>query len=315
MSKTELLLVGPYAERDENLLNENFHVHRFFEAADKQEFLKEHGPNIKALATRGDLGADRALLEALPNLEIISIYGVGFDAVDLDAAKQHNVRVTNTPDVLTKDVADFGVTMMLAQTRGIIGGESWARSGEWKTKGMFPLMRRVHGKRAGILGLGRIGYELGVRLAGFDMDIHYSDLGPRDFAKDWTFVDNAVDLAKAADFLFVTLAASEATRHIVDKQVLEALGPNGMVINVSRASNIDENALLDALENKTIGSAAIDVFDGEPDINPRFLTLDNVLLQPHQASGTVETREAMGDLVSENLVAHFAGRELPTPVV
>ncbi len=147
------------------------------------------------------------------------------------------------------------------------------------------------------------------------MDIAYTDVSERDFARDWTFVEDAVSLAARSDFLFVTLAASAATRHIVGKQVIEALGPQGMLINISRASNIDEEALLDALESGALGSAALDVFEGEPNLNPRFLKLDNVLLQPHHASGTFETRKAMGALVFDNLSAHFAGRPLLTPVL
>ena len=163
--------------------------------------------------------------------------------------------------------------------------------------------------------MGRIGFEVAKRLAAFDMDVSYSDLAPRDFATQWTFVSDPVALAEAADFLFVTLAASDAIRHIVGKTVIRALGPTGMLVNISRASNVDEEALLDALESGALGSAALDVFDGEPAVNPRFLVLDNVLLQPHHASGTVETRKAMGALVYDNLVAHFEGRSLPTPVI
>ena len=217
--------------------------------------------------------------------------------------------------MLTKDVADLGVAMMLALSRGMVGAEDWVRSGRWASEGLYPLKRRVHGRRAGILGLGRIGYEVGKRLAGFDMEIAYSDVGPKDFAPDWRFVADPVALARDVDFLFVTLAASAATRHIVGREVIAALGPEGMVINISRASNIDEAALLDALESGALGSAALDVFEGEPKLDPRFLKLGNVLLQPHHASGTVETRKAMGQLVRDNLTAHFAGRPLPTPVL
>lgn len=311
----EILQVGPYPQWDEEKLNAAFTMHRYFEATDKPAFLAKVGANIRGIATRGELGANRAMIEALPKLEVISVYGVGFDAVDLAAARERGIRVTNTPDVLTKDVADLGVAMMLAQSRGMIGAESWVRSGNWAAKGLYPLKNRVHGKRAGVLGLGRIGYEVAKRLAGFDMDIAYTDVSERDFARDWTFVEDAVSLAARSDFLFVTLAASAATRHIVGKQVIEALGPEGMLINISRASNIDEEALLDALESGALGSAALDVFEGEPNLNPRFLKLDNVLLQPHHASGTYETRKAMGALVFDNLSAHFAGRPLLTPVL
>ena len=315
MSRIELLQVGPYPEWDEARLNAHFTMHRYFETADKAAFLAEHGGNIRGIATRGELGANRAMIEALPKLEVISVYGVGYDAVDLAAARERGIRVTNTPDVLTGDVADLAVAMMLAQARGVIGGERWVRSGDWAAKGLYPLRSRVHGRRAGVLGLGRIGFEVARRLAGFGMEIAYSSTAPKGHASDWAFVADPVELAARSDFLFVTFAASAATRHIVGRKVIEALGPEGMLINVSRASNIDEEALLDALESRTLGAAALDVFEGEPKINPRFLALDNVLLQPHMGSGTVETRKAMGKLVFDNLSAHFEGRPLPTPVL
>jgi lactate dehydrogenase-like 2-hydroxyacid dehydrogenase len=166
-----------------------------------------------------------------------------------------------------------------------------------------------------VLGLGRIGFEVAKRLAGFDLDIAYSDIDPKDFAKGWEFIADPVALAARSDFLFVTLAASAATRHIVGAKVIEALGPEGMLINISRASNIDEAALLEALEGGRLGSAALDVFEGEPALNPRFLALPNVMVQPHHASGTYETRQAMGKLVRDNLSAHFAGRPLLTAVL
>ena len=315
MQRPHILQVGPYPAWDEEPLNEAFMVHRYFAADDKPSFLAEVGPLVRGIATRGELGANRAMIEACPSLEVVSVYGVGFDAVDLAACRERGVRVTNTPDVLTNDVADLGIAMMLCLSRGMIGAERWVRDGSWAAKGLYPLKRRVWGRRAGVLGLGRIGYEVAKRLAGFGMDIAYSDVAPKDFASGWEFVADPVALARRSDFLFVTLAASAATRHIVNRDVIAALGEEGMLINISRASNIDEDALLDALENKVLGSAALDVFEGEPKLNPRFLALDNVLLQPHHASGTVETRMAMGKLVRDNLAAHFAGAVLPTPVL
>lgn len=315
MSKPHILQVGPYPAWDQEPMEAAFHMDRLYEATDRAAFLAEVGPKVRGIATRGELGADAAMIAACPALEIISVYGVGYDAVDLAAAKDRGIRVTNTPDVLTNDVADLGVAMMLVQSRGMIGAEAWVRDGSWAARGLYPLQRRVWGKRAGVLGLGRIGYEVSRRLAGFDMKIAYSDVSPREFAPDWEFIADPVALAARSDFLFVTLAASAATRHIVGAQVIEALGPDGMLINISRASNIDEAALLDALEAGRLGSAALDVFEGEPALNPRFLALPNVLVQPHHASGTVETRKAMGQLVRDNLTAHFAGQPLPTPVL
>ena len=315
MSKPHLLQVGPYPEWDQIPLDEAFTVHRYFEAADKAAFLAEVGPQIRGIATRGELGANADMIAACPKLEVISVYGVGYDAVDLNAAKARGIRVTNTPDVLTNDVADLGVAMMLVQSRGMIGAETWVKDGSWAAKGLYPLKRRVWGRKAGVLGLGRIGHEVAKRLAGFDMEIAYSDVSAKDYASQWEFIQDPVALAARSDFLFVTLAASAATRHIVGPKVIEALGPEGMLINISRASNIDEEALLDALESGKLGSAALDVFEGEPKLNPRFLKLDNVLLQPHHASGTIETRKAMGQLLRDNLTAHFAGKPLPAPVL
>ncbi|MCV9962550.1 2-hydroxyacid dehydrogenase [Pararhizobium sp. BT-229] len=315
MSNPEILQVGPYPQWDEEPLNAAFAVHRYFDAADKPALLDKVGPDVRGIATRGELGANRAMIEACPNLEIISVYGVGYDAVDLAACREKGIRVTNTPDVLTNDVADLGVAMMLCQSRGMIGAESWVKDGSWNAKGLYPLKRRVWGRRAGILGLGRIGFEVAKRLKGFDMEISYSDVGPKSYAEGMRFVADPVELARNVDFLFVTLAASVETRHIVGRDIIAALGTEGMLINISRASNIDEEALLDALESGALGSAALDVFEGEPKLNPRFLALNNVLLQPHHASGTIETRKAMGKLVRDNLEAHFSGAPLLTPVL
>jgi lactate dehydrogenase-like 2-hydroxyacid dehydrogenase len=315
MSKPVLLQMGAYPAWDQEPLEAAFTVHRYFEAADKTAFLAAVGPDIRGIATRGELGANAALIAACPQLEVISVYGVGYDAVDLGAARARGIHVTNTPDVLTDDVADLAVGMLLMQGRGMLGAERWARSGDWVTKGGYPLQRKVSGMRAGILGLGRIGAAVGHRLAGFDMDIAYAARSPKVGADTWEFIADPVALAARSDVLFVTLAASAATRHIVSADVIHALGPKGLIVNVSRAANIDENALLDALESGALGAAALDVFEGEPALNPRFLTLPNVLLQPHHASGTTETRRAMGQLLRDNLMAHFTGQPLPTPVI
>ncbi|MEM8592871.1 MAG: 2-hydroxyacid dehydrogenase [Pseudomonadota bacterium] len=314
MTKPTILQIGPYPDWDQEPLEKAFDIRKMFEAEDAQAFVEKHGPGARGIATRGELGADSSLIAACPNLEIISIYGVGFDAVDMGTARARGIHVTNTPDVLTGDVADLAVAMMLCQSRGMIGAESWVRDGSWVERGLYPLKRRVFGRKAGILGLGRIGYEIALRLEGFGMEIAYSDLAPRDDAASWTFVKSPEELAEQADFFFVTLAASQATRRIVGERVIKAVGPEGMIINVSRAPNIDEEALIQALGNGTLGSAALDVFEGEPALDPRFLSLDNVLLQPHHASGTVETRKAMGKLVRDNLIAHFSGQPLLTPV-
>lgn len=313
--KPQILVIGPYPEWDMVELEKSYDVKKLYEASDRDAFIEGEAKQVTAIATRGELGASAELIAKLPNLKIVSVYGVGYDAVNLDACRERGIRVTNTPDVLTNDVADLGVAMMLCQSRGMIGAEQWVKDGSWAAKGLYPLKRKVWGRKAGVLGLGRIGFEVAKRLRGFDMDIAYSDVSEKSYAEGMTFIADPVALAAHSDFLFVTLAASAATRHIVSKSVIEALGPDGMLINISRASNIDEAALLDALEGGTLGSAALDVFEGEPKLDPRFLKLENVLLQPHHASGTIETRKAMGKLVRDNLAAHFAGQPLPTPVI
>jgi len=289
-------------------------TYAYHAAANKQAMLSTHGARVKAIVTRGEIGADETVINTCPGLELISVYGVGYDAVPVDYCTKQGIKVTNTPDVLTGDVADLAVAMLLCSRRDMLSAAKRVNSMRWKTEGNHPLGTRVFGQRAGILGLGRIGFEVATRLSGFNMEIYYHDITEQSRAKDWHYIGSAHELAATVDNLFVTLAASAETRHIVDRQVIQALGPDGLLLNVSRASNIDEEALIDALERGTLGAAALDVFENEPDIDPRWLTLDNVLLQPHHASGTVQTRQAMGKLVLDNLAAHFAGKPLMTPV-
>jgi lactate dehydrogenase-like 2-hydroxyacid dehydrogenase len=314
MSKPEILQVGPYPDWDQMPLDQAFTAHRWWEAADRAAFLATVGPGIRAIATRGDLGASEAMIAACPKLEMISVFGVGYDGVHLPSCRARGIRVTNTPDVLTDDVADLAVAMLLSLVRRVGPAEAWVRSGEWAAKGNPPLTRKVSGTRAGILGLGRIGAAIARRCQGFGMNIAYSARSPKPGAEGWTFIPDAVALAERSDHLFVALAATPETRHIVGARVLQALGPEGTLINISRAANVDEAALLDALEAGLIAGAALDVFEGEPNLNPRFLSAPNILLQPHHGSGTIETRKAMGKLMRDNLTAHFAGQPLLTPV-
>ncbi len=315
MDKPHVLQMGAYPDWDMPPLEARFVIHRLFEAADRAAMLAEVGPKVRAIATRGDLGASAEVIAACPQLELIAVNGVGYDAVNLEAARARGIRVTNTPGVLDGECADIAVGMMLALARGMIGGDAYTRSGDWAKKGPYPLQRRVWGRRAGILGLGRIGMELGRRLQGFGMKISYLARSPKPVPEGWEFIADPAELAAASDFLFVTALANPSTRHIVNARVLQALGPRGMLFNISRAQNIDEAALLDALEAGAIGGAGLDVFEGEPEVNPRFTALNNVVLQPHVGSATVETRVAMGKLMLDNMVAHFSGQPLLTEVL
>jgi lactate dehydrogenase-like 2-hydroxyacid dehydrogenase len=313
MSKPEILMMGPYPAWDLEDLESNYKVHKLWEATDRAAFLTEVGGNVRAIATRGEIGASAELMKALPRLEIVSCYGVGTDAIDLTHAKATGIRVTNTPNVLTADVADIGVGLLLAVARQIPQADRYVRDGRWRNANMH-LVTRVHGKKVGVVGMGRIGVEVAKRLAAFDCPIAYFDLNQRSDLP-YTFVPNLTALAEQSEFLIVTLAGGASTHKIINADVLQALGRDGILINISRGSTVDEAALLDALERNVIKGAGLDVFWNEPNIDERFLTLENVVLQPHHASGTVETRQAMGKLVRDNLAAHFARQPLLTPVI
>ena len=268
---------------------------------------------IRAVALKGHKPLGGAVMDALPALGLIANYGVGYDAIDVPAADARGVRVTNTPDVLSDDVADLALGMIIAQARTMRLGEAHVRSGDWARKGEIPLNRKVSGSRAGIVGLGRIGREIADRLAAFKMEIHYHSRSEKE-TPGWRYHADVVSLAGAVDFLVVALVGGKATEGYVTREAIEALGPRGVLVNISRGTTVDEAALLDALEAGRIGGAGLDVFLNEPAIDPRFLSLENVVLQPHQGSGSVETRTAMAELQRDNIAAFLDGRPLLTPV-
>ena len=310
--RPDVLMLGPYPDWDMKPLAEAYRLHKLWEASGAAA-LDEIRGSIRAIATRGELGASKALIDLLPALEMIACYGVGTDAIDLGAARERGIRVTNTPDVLTGDVADIAVGLALAIMRRLPAGDTHVRSGAW-AKGNMGLVSRFHGKKVGIVGFGRIGSAVARRVSGFDVEVGYFSRSPRSDMPQAFFAD-LLALAAWSDVLIVTLSGGASTHKLIDAEVLKALGPTGFLVNVSRGSTIDEPALLDALESGTIAGAGLDVFWNEPSIDPRFAALDTVLLQPHHGSGTVETRQAMGQLVRDNLAAHFAGRPVLTPVV
>lgn len=310
---TDILMTGPYPEWDMADLEAKYRVHKLWQVDDRDALISSHADAIRAIATRGELGASAALMAKLPKLEIVSCYGMGTDAIDLAYTRENGIRVTNTPDVLTEDVADIGIGLLLAVARMIPQADAYVRAGSWR-KANMPLVTRVYGKRLGIVGMGRIGKAVARRAAAFDCEIAYFSTRRHDDLP-YDFVGNLVELARRSEFLMVTLAGGEGTRNIVNAEVLAALGPDGILINIARGSTVDETALLTALESGAIKGAGLDVFWNEPTIDERFAKLSNVVLQPHHGSGTVETRKAMGQLVRDNLAAHFGGRTLLTPVV
>lgn len=294
------------------VLDARYDVSRWTGIADPDAWLSEHGATVRAVVTGGHLGIETALAERLPSLGIVAINGVGYDRVDLDAMRRLGVRVTNTPDVLTDDVADLAIALMLNVMRQLPAAERHVRDGLWPAS-QPSLARRASGLRYGIVGLGRIGQGIAARLAGFGGSIAYTGPNPKQSAH--RYHAKLHDLAAASDVLFIATAASGATRGLVDASVLEALGPQGVLINVARGSITDEPALVEALAARKIWGAGLDVFDDEPNVPETLFTMANVSLAPHVGSATAETRDAMGKLMLANLDAFFANADLPTAVV
>ena len=294
-------------------LRQEFSAITLFDAPDRAAALKVAAPRVRALAHTGHAHIDSALMDALPKLEIISNFGVGVDQIDLDAAKQRGIIVTNTAGALNECVADCAMALVLNTLRKIPQSGVYLRAGLWQSQGTYPLGTSLGGKTLGILGLGRIGEAIAKRAQAFGMVIRYHNRNPKPVS--FAYDSDAVTLAKNSDVLLAITPGGAQTDKLVNAQVLDALGPNGYFINVARGSVVDEPVLLHYLQQKKIAGAGLDVFEHEPKVPPEFFTLDNVVLTPHIASGTRETRTAMGDLQIENLHLHFAGKPVKTPVV
>ncbi len=268
---------------------------------------------IRAIATEANRGASRELMARLPRLEIIACFGVGTDRIDLAAARERAIAVTNTPGVMADDVADLAIALMLASARGIVAADRFVRDGQW-AKGPIGLSRTVTGKRLGVLGLGAIGRAIADRATAFRMTVRYC--GPRRKPEaPYEFIADPVALARESDFLMIACKGGPDTRHLVSAAVIAALGPAGTLINVARGSVVDEAALIAALRDQRLGAAALDVFATEPHVAPELMALPNVVVQPHHGAATIEAREAIGRLVIENIAAQIEGRPLPTPVI
>lgn len=308
------IAIGKYEDWDTAPMAQTYDLTALGSLSDLGDLPEDVRTGTRVVFFKGHGRFDGAAMDRLPALGLIANFGVGYDSIDVDAARERGVRVTNTPNVLNDDVADLAVAMWIAQSRRMVEGSAWVRAGKWAKQGELPLARKASGRRAGIMGLGRIGRDIADRLAAFKTDIHYHSRSEKE-TPGWTYHADPVALAEAVDDLFVALVGGPETEGYVSAEVIGALGPDGVIVNISRGSTIDEAAMLDALESGRIRGAALDVFVNEPDIDPRFLKLDNVLLQPHVGSATTETRKAMGQLQRDNAAAFLAGRELPTPVV
>lgn len=312
MKPEVLIAISVFPPTQERLENA-YTCHRLYEAANREAFLKECGPRVRAIATFSSAGADAKLIDALPKLEIISNFGVGVDAIDLEAARKRGVIVTNTPDVLNDCVADTAMALVLNTLRKFPQSEAYLRSGFWATRGPYPLTAALERKTLGVLGLGRIGEAIAKRALAFGMKIRYHSRSKKKVP--YPYDPDPVTLAKNSDVLLVATPGGAATSKIVGARVLDALGPRGYVVNIARGSVIDEPVLLRYLKEKRIAGAGLDVYANEPGMDPEWFSVENAVLFPHCGSSTVETRTAMGNLQVENLRLHFAGKPVLTRVV
>ncbi|MEM8823877.1 MAG: 2-hydroxyacid dehydrogenase [Pseudomonadota bacterium] len=308
---TELLQIGNITDRMAAALEGRFTRHVLFDQPDRAAWLSDAGPSIEAILTNGHYGVPDDVVAALPNLKVVSSYGVGYDAIDATALAARGIKIAHTPDVLNDEVADTVVALWLAVSRGIVAADRHARSGAWEA-GEFRLTRSIQGRRVGVLGLGRIGQEIANRVKAFRGEVHCHSRTRKPV--DYTYHQSPVALAAAVDVLVCITPGGAATRHLVNAEVLSALGPDGILINVSRGSVVDERALVAALKAGTIAGAGLDVFEDEPKIPDALKAMENVVLLPHVGSATVETREAMGDLTVRNLMQWLADGTLVTPV-
>ena len=312
MPDIDVLSVARLSPLLEPQLRAAFTLHDRLHESDPQAFTAI-APRIRAVAASGESKLGAELIARLPALEIISVMGVGYDGIDVAAAKARGVVVTHTPNVLNDDVADLAIGLMLCAARQLPAADRYVRDGSWAAKGPMPLARKMSGARLGLVGIGRIGQAIAQRATAFGMSIAYTARSARP-ELPYRYLPTAAALAAECDYLVVITPGGAGTRKLIDAAVLKALGPGGIIVNVARGSVIDEAALIDALEQGVIAGAGLDVFENEPNVPERLRALPHVVLAPHIGSATTQTRQAMADLALANLVAKFAGRPLPSPV-
>lgn len=316
MRKPALLITGPMMALIEEGIAGTFEVYRLHEARDKGELVAAIAPLVSAICTGSHTGVktDAALIGRLPNLKIVGNFGVGYDSIDVAAAAARGIIITNTPDVLTEEVADTALGLLLVTAREFYAAEKWLRDGRWAREGDYALTPgSLRGRSAGIVGLGRIGKAIARRIAAFGMPVSYHGRRPQPDVGLRYYAD-VVAMARDVDTLIATTPGGPATEGLIGALVLEALGPQGIFINMARGSVVDEEALIAALKERKILRAGLDVYRNEPAINPAFLALPNVTLFPHLGSASMPTRDRMGQLVVDNLRAFAAGAPPKTPV-
>jgi lactate dehydrogenase-like 2-hydroxyacid dehydrogenase len=313
LKSVEILIPDRLESNASATLEELFTVHRLLDISSQEAWLAEAGPRIRGLARGGHARIDRTLIEKLPRLEIIASFGVGYDGIDLEAAAERHIIVTNTPDVLTEEVADTALGLLLMTVRELSAAERHLRAGKWVTEGAYPLTSSLRNRTVGIVGLGRIGVAVARRLEVMKVAVVYHTRTKRADVPYRHYADLRA-MAADVDTLIVIVPGGSATRHLIDGQILNALGPTGILISVGRGSTVDEAALIDALQKRTIHAAGLDVFADEPNVPATLMALPNVVLLPHVGSASVHTRRAMGQLVVDNLRSWFETGKPLTPV-
>ncbi|MGM0386737.1 MAG: 2-hydroxyacid dehydrogenase [Actinomycetota bacterium] len=315
MSDTPVILqVGPLKPSLAEALRTEFHAEKLpDDLQERAAHLTANAERVEVVVTSYNVGVGAELMTALPNLRAVLIFGVGYDSTDTAQARERGIAVANTPGVLTDAVADLAVGLLIDTLRGITRADRFVRDGRWAAGESFPLTREVHGSKVGILGLGRIGSAIADRLAGFDCEIAYHSRHEVDDVPHH-YVPDPVELAAASDVLVVVVPGGPATEKIVDDDVLEALGPEGYLVNVARGSVVDQEALVRRLTSGQLAGAGLDVFADEPNVPAALLELDTVVLQPHVASGTEQTRQIMADLVLDNLRTFLSEGRLVSPI-
>jgi lactate dehydrogenase-like 2-hydroxyacid dehydrogenase len=307
-----IVQIAPMLASVEASLAAAYEVHRLWEAPDRAALLAGIGPRLRAVATDGHHGVPADVMAAAPGLEMAASYGVGYDGIDVAVCKARGIRVSNTPDVLNDAMAEITLGLMIALCRRLPQADAYVRAGRWRERN-FGLTGELTGAHAGILGLGRIGKEIARRLQAMKMKVSYHVRREQPF-EPYDYHPDLVAMARDVDWLVVVAPGTAETRGIVSRAVMEALGPEGALVNVARGSLVDEAAMVEMLGDGRLGGAALDVFADEPAVPEALWAMENVVLSPHQGSATRKTRAAMGDLVIRNLAAHFAGDPLITPV-
>ena len=313
MSDFETLMFSPMPPLVIDGVSACSRLHKLWEAGDEEKALAEIAPRIRGIATGGGHAkVDGDMLARFPKLEIVSSFGVGYDHIDASWAGKHGIVVTNTPDVLNDEVADTTFGLMLSAVRQLPQADRYVRAGNWP-KAPFPLTASLRGRTLGILGLGRIGRTIAKRAEAFGMKVVYHGRRPQDDAP-YLYFPTLAGMARACDILVAITPGGPETKHLVNAEVLEALGPNGIFINVARGSVCDQDALIAALRDRKILTAGLDVYADEPNVPKELIEMEHVVLLPHVGSGTKHTRDAMGQLVVDNLRSFISGRGPLTPV-